>query len=185
MKISFVLIPIWSSFKSSQSASPSISSIGSAPSLDASSAADLVKRPVVKKIPLSALPIMPPLKSLISLDPTLSLYLLHWKRTLNDIKDNFITPIPSIPSNQLPDIIESIDSYIIKRDSGDNNSSFAAKFINNGIPSSIVNADAKLKTEITSTEKTLANHLDSGSISNGNNYTKSTSLSEENLGSKI
>ena len=94
-------------------------------------------------------------------------------------------PIPSIPSNQLPDIIESIDSYIIKRDSGDNNSSFASKFINNGIPSSIVNADAKLKTEITSTEKTLANHLDSGSISNGNNYTKSTSLSEENLGSKI
>ena len=94
-------------------------------------------------------------------------------------------PIPSIPSNQLPDIIESIDSYIIKRDSGDNNSSFASKFTNNGIPSSIVNADAKLKTEITSTEKTLANHLDSGSISNGNNYTKSTSLSEENLGSKI
>ena len=94
-------------------------------------------------------------------------------------------PIPSIPSNQLPDIIESIDSYIIKRDSGDNNSSFASKFINNGIPSSIVNADAKLKTEITSTEKTLANHLDSGSISNGNNYTKSTSLSKENLGSKI
>ena len=94
-------------------------------------------------------------------------------------------PIPSIPSNQLPDIIESIDSYIIKRDSGDNNSSFTSKFINNGIPSSIVNADAKLKTEITSTEKTLANHLDSGSISNGNNYTKSTSLSEENLGSKI
>ena len=42
-------------------------------------------------------------------------------------------PIPSIPSNQLPDIIESIDSYIIKRDSGDNNSSFASKFINNGI----------------------------------------------------
>ena len=94
-------------------------------------------------------------------------------------------PIPSIPSNQLPDIIESIDSYIIRRDSGDNNSSFASKFTNNGIPSSIVNADAKLKTEITSTEKTLANHLDSGSISNGNNYTKSTSLSEENLGSKI
>ena len=94
-------------------------------------------------------------------------------------------PIPSIPSNQLPDIIESIDSYIIKRDSGDNSSSFASKFTNNGIPSSIVNADAKLKTEITSTEKTLANHLNSGSISNGNNYTKSTSLSEENLGSKI
>ena len=94
-------------------------------------------------------------------------------------------PIPSIPSNQLPDIIESIDSYIIRKDIGGNTSSFTSKFTNNGIPSSIANADAKLKTEITSTEKTLANHLDTDGISNGNNFTKSTSLSENNLGSKI
>ena len=98
---------------------------------------------------------------------------------------NIEIPIPSIPSNQLPDIIESIDSYTIRKDSGGNASSFTSKFTNNGIPSSITNADAKLKTEISSSEKTLADHLDSGNIISGNNTTKSTSLSEDNLGTKL
>ena len=98
---------------------------------------------------------------------------------------NIEIPIPSIPSNQLPDIIESIDSYTIRKDSGGNASSFTSKFTNNGIPSSITNADAKLKTEISSSEKTLADHLDSGNIISGNNTTKATSLSEDNLGTKL
>ena len=94
-------------------------------------------------------------------------------------------PIPSIPSNQLPDIIESIDSYIVTKDAGGSASSFTSKFTNNGIPSNVINADVKLKTEINSAEKTLADHLDSGTISKGNNTTKATSLSEDNLGSKL
>ena len=98
---------------------------------------------------------------------------------------NIEIPIPSIPSDQLPDIIESIDSYTIRKDSGGNASSFTSKFTNNGIPSSITNADAKLKTEISSSEKTLADHLDSGNIISGNNTTKATSLSEDNLGTKL
>ena len=98
---------------------------------------------------------------------------------------NIEIPIPSIPSDQLPDIIESIDSYTIRKDSGGSASNFTSKFTNNGIPSSITNADAKLKTEISSSEKTLADHLDSGNIISGNNTTKATSLSEDNLGTKL
>ena len=98
---------------------------------------------------------------------------------------NIEISIPSIPSDQLPDIIESIDSYTIRKDSGGSASNFTSKFTNNGIPSSITNADAKLKTEISSSEKTLADHLDSGNIISGNNTTKATSLSEDNLGTKL
>jgi len=90
--------------------------------------------------------------------------------------------IPSIPSNQLPDIVESIESYMIKKDSGSNTSSFTSKFINNGSPSSVTFAESSLKTEINSINKTLASHQDDEWVVG---ETQSTSLSDSTIGSKL
>ncbi len=90
--------------------------------------------------------------------------------------------IPSIPSNQLPDIVESIESYMIKKDSGSNTSSFTSKFINNGSPSSVTFAESSLKTEINSINKTLATHQDDEWVIG---ETQSTSLSDSTIGSKL
>ena len=60
---------------------------------------------------------------------------------------NIEIPIPSIPSDQLPDIIESIDSYTIRRDSGGNASSFTSKFTNNGIPLSLLEFTKQVKND--------------------------------------
>ena len=90
--------------------------------------------------------------------------------------------IPSIPSDQLPDIVESIESYMIKKDSGSSTSSFTSKFINNGNPSKVTFAESSLKTEINSVNKTLAYHQDDEWVVG---ETQATSLSDSTIGSKL
>ena len=87
-------------------------------------------------------------------------------------------PIPSIPTSQLPDIVESINSYTIKTNSGSNTSSFTSKFTKNGLPSTVTFAKSILKTEINSVNKTLANHQDDEWLVG---ETQVTSLSDSSL----
>ena len=75
--ICFVETPSRSSLSLSQSNSPSIKSIGGAPSLVASFIASRVNEPVVIKRPLSARPCIAPRKSRISPGETDFLYFLH------------------------------------------------------------------------------------------------------------
>ena len=91
-------------------------------------------------------------------------------------------PIPSIPTSQLPDIVESINSYTIKTNSGSNTSSFTSKFAKNGIPSNVTFAKSTLKTEINSINQTLAYHQDDEWVEG---ETQVTSLSDSSLGSKL
>ena len=101
---------------------------------------------------------------------------------------NIEIPIPSIPSAQLPDIIESINSFVIKTNSGSAVSSFTSKFSNNGLPSNVKNAEASLITEIDSKDLRLAFHQDDGCcgvVNKGSNVTEATSLSDSSLGSKL
>ena len=80
------------------SLSPSISSIGGTPSLEASRRASAVNVPVVMRIPLSARPAIAPRKSRACDADTDSLYRLHWKSTLKDTSGlTWRVPYPSIP----------------------------------------------------------------------------------------
>ena len=101
---------------------------------------------------------------------------------------NVEIPISSIPNDQLPDLVESIIGYRIKTDAGASTSSFTSKFTNNGLPSNVTLADARLKTEIDSKDITLALHQDDGCcgvVDKGNNVSESTSLSDSTIGSKL
>ena len=95
---------------------------------------------------------------------------------------NVEIPIPSIPSSQLPDIVESINSYTIKTNSGASTSSFTSKFTKDGLPSSVTFASSTLKTEINSVNKVLAYHQDDEWVVG---ETQVTSLSDSSLGSKL
>ena len=95
---------------------------------------------------------------------------------------NVEIPIPSIPTSQLPDIVESINSYTIKTNSGASTSSFTSKFTKNGLPSTVTFAKSTLKTEINSVNKTLAYHQDNEWLVG---ETQVTSLSDSSLGSKL
>ena len=101
---------------------------------------------------------------------------------------NVEIPISSIPNDQLPDLVESVIGYRIKTDAGASTSSFTSKFTNNGLPSNVTLADARLKTEIDSKDITLALHQDDGCcgvVDKGNNVSESTSLSDSTIGSKL
>tara|TARA_Y100000741_G_scaffold183394_1_gene139347 strand:- start:5025 stop:8408 length:3384 start_codon:yes stop_codon:yes gene_type:complete len=93
---------------------------------------------------------------------------------------SFEIPIPS-PTG-LPDFVESIVSFSIKKDAGISSSSYNSKFTKDGLPSSVTFASSTLKTEINSINKILAYHQDDEWVTG---ETQATSLSDSSLGSKL
>lgn len=110
--------------------------------------------------------------------------------TWNVIAANFDTlirvdiNIPEIPSSQLPAFITSIDKFIIVEDSNGDSSLFRSRIINNGLPSDIENVQFSLLTDTSSPMDTLANHT-KAAVSKDNQYSETTSLSRDSLGTGI
>jgi len=110
----------------------------------------------------------------------------HW----NVIATSFDTPIivdfniPEIPSSQLPEFITSIDKFIIVQDSNGDSSLFRSQILNNGLPSDIENVRFSLSTDTSDPMDTLANHTRTA-VSKDNQYSETTSLSRDSLGTGI